>query len=116
MSEIEPSAPASSLSAWCAPDCCEDSARSDRFAGAFEKRRDDRHRLRSDCDDSLLEELLSFRERVDDEDEDEGMKPRMLRRSEALRVRLFVAVASSVVACSLREVLASGAGVLRERS
>ncbi|KIP03743.1 hypothetical protein PHLGIDRAFT_25960 [Phlebiopsis gigantea 11061_1 CR5-6] len=114
MSEIEPSALADSLSACCAPGCGEDSARSDKLAGAFEKRRDDRHRLRGDCDDSLLEELLSFRERVDDEDE--GMKPRILRRSEALRLRLFVTVAASVVVCSLREVVVSGMGVLRKRS
>lgn len=85
-----------------------DSARSVKWAGALEKRLDDRQRLRRDCDESLLEELLSFLERLKDdgdEDEDEGMNPRILRRSEALRLRLVVVV--SVVSRSLCEVLVS---------
>lgn len=86
--------------------------RSVKWAGALEKRLDDRQRFRRDCDESLLEELLSFLERLEDdgdedEDEDEGMNPRILRRSEALRLRLVVVVVVSVVNRSLCEVLVS---------
>lgn len=74
-----------------------DSARSVKCAGAFEKRLDERHRFRSDCDESLLEELLSFLERVDEDEDDEGIRPKMLRRNDVLRLRLLAGAVGSIV-------------------
>lgn len=77
---------------------CVASARSDRCAGALENRRDERHRLRRDLEGSLLEGALSLvaREEDDEEDDELGSRPSMLRRTDARRLRFDVAGASSV--------------------
>ena len=77
--------PALSLSPPNVLACCAVSGRFESWVGAFEKRLDERHRLRRDCEGSWSDEVLSFldREDEDDDDEEEGTRPIILRRSAA---------------------------------